>query len=164
MLFHSQVFLLVFLPLVVGGFYALAERVHLREWFLVLASLLFYGWWDVRFLPLILAQVLGSWLLAQLALRQEVRWPCWLAVALNLCVLGAYKYLEFFTVSLESALGVTLPRAGLILPIGISFYTFQIVSYLVDVTRGSAPRMASSISPLCDLVSAARCRADCPAQ
>ena len=55
-------------------------------------------------------------------------------------MLGLFKYLDFLVGIVEQGLGIALPRAGLILPIGISFYTFQLVSYLVDVLRGEAPR------------------------
>ena len=140
MLFHSQVFLLIFLPVVLAFYYALAGRTRVREWMLVLASLTFYAWWDVRFLPLLLAQVLVSWVVAEVGAAWRLRWFFWAGVVLNLAVLATFKYVDFFVASMEAAMGVVLPRANLILPIGISFYTFQIVSYLLDCTRENAPR------------------------
>ena len=59
MLFHSQVFLLVFLPSFIALYYALAQRVAVREWLIIAVSTLFYAWWDARFLPLLLGEVLG---------------------------------------------------------------------------------------------------------
>lgn len=114
MLFNSQVFLLGFLPLILAAYFALARREAAREWVVILASLAFYGWWDARFVPL--------------------------GVAVNLGVLGLFKYADFAVTSAEALLGVALPRAGLLLPIGISFYTFQLVSYLLDRSAGRAPR------------------------
>lgn len=140
MLFHSQTFMLLFLPFVVGLYYALRRRLVMREWTLVAASLLFYAWWDARFLPLILAQTLGSWALGELHFRNSTRWPLHLAIVANLSVLGLFKYLDFGIEIAEDITGIALPAAGLILPIGISFYTFQIISYLVDALRGNAPR------------------------
>ncbi len=146
MLFNSQVFILGFLPLVVALYYALAHRMVAREWMLIAASLVFYGWWDVRFLPLLVGQTVISWLLVAEWHFHEVRCgrpgrlPLWLGIVGNLAVLGLYKYLDFAIESLEFAAGLSLPRADLVLPIGISFYTFQKVSYLVDALRGEAPR------------------------
>jgi len=58
MLFHSQEFILLFLPVAVGIYYALARYPSAREWWLIAASLVFYGWWDIRFLPLLIGQTL----------------------------------------------------------------------------------------------------------
>ncbi len=139
MLFHSQIFVLGFLPIVLVGYYALARKPETRQWLLVAASLIFYAWWDARFLPLIMAQTLVSWAAAVWHFRTGAKWPLRLAIAANLSVLGLYKYLDFFVSVVEDASGLALPKSNLILPIGISFYTFQIVSYLVDALRHTAP-------------------------
>lgn len=144
MLFHSQLFVLAFLPITVALYYALASRQVAREWLLIAASLFFYAYWDVRFLPLLLAQTLIAWGAAELALSRRTRWPLYLAVTANLAVLGLYKYLDFGIAIAEDATGLTFARADLILPIGISFYTFQIVSYLVDVARALRPAEAAA--------------------
>ncbi len=65
MLFNSQLFILGFLPVVLGGYYALAGSRPLRQAFVVLASLVFYGWWDVRYVPLLVGLTLANWLIAQ---------------------------------------------------------------------------------------------------
>ena len=140
MLFHTQIFLLAFLPATLGLYYAFAHAPRTRQYILILASLIFYGWWDVRFVPLLLGQVVMTWALAGLHFRTGARWPLRLGICANLAVLGLFKYIDFGISTLEQILSVTFPRAGLILPIGISFYTFQVVSYLVDVLRGEAPR------------------------
>ena len=140
MLFHTQTFIFGFLPLVLGVYYSLATRLEARQWWLIGASLVFYGWWDVRFLPLLLAQSIGSWLLAEVHFRWHLKWPLVVGVLLNFTALAAFKYLDFVVGLVEVAIHMPLPRSGLILPIGISFYTFQVVSYLLDVRRGEAPR------------------------
>ena len=139
MLFHSQAFLLIFLPIVVALYYRAAAHVAAREWVLILASAVFYGWWDVRFLPLLLVDVAGGWLIARAYFRSGARWLLGGGVVLFLLVLGIFKYVDFFAAIAGQALGVTLPPSGIILPIGISFFTFQLVSYLIDVRRGEAP-------------------------
>ena len=100
---------------------------------------LFYGWWDPRFVILVVAQVSATWLLALLHGRTGARGWLALGIVLNLASLGTFKYLDFLLTSVEAASGIALPRAHLILPIGISFFSFQLISYLVDRLRGDAP-------------------------
>jgi alginate O-acetyltransferase complex protein AlgI len=137
-LFHSQIFLLAFLPATLALYYRLAENANARQRLLIVASFIFYGWWDIRFVPLLLGQVVMTWTMAAIHFQTGNRLPIWLAIYANLSVLALFKYLDFLVSIAEQGLGVPLPRAGLILPIGISFYTFQLVSYLVDVLRGEA--------------------------
>jgi alginate O-acetyltransferase complex protein AlgI len=139
MLFQSQVYVLGFLPLVVLLYYALANSAPARQWLLILASLFFYGWWDPRFIILVTSQITVTWLLAVLHERTKRRGWLVLGVVLNLASLGTFKYLDFLLGSFEAAIGTALPRAHLILPIGISFFSFQLVSYLIDRMRGDAP-------------------------
>ena len=140
MLFHSQEFILLFLPFAVGIYYALARHQSAREWWLIAASLIFYGWWDIRFLPLLIGQTLTTWLIVELAIRRDWRWPLYVAIVANLSVLGLFKYIDFGASILEQVTGREFAKASLILPIGISFYTFELISYLVDRLRGTAPR------------------------
>jgi alginate O-acetyltransferase complex protein AlgI len=140
MLFHSQVFILLFLPLAITVYYILARHRVAREWWLVVASLGFYGWWDIRFVPLLAGQSVATWLLAELGIRKKWRWPLQFAIVANLSVLGLFKYLDFGASLLSQVIGIEFAKASLILPIGISFYTFELVSYLVDRLRGTAPR------------------------
>ena len=139
MLFHSQGFVLLFLPIAVGIYYALAKRQEAREWWLIAASLFFYGWWDVRFVPLLIGQTVVTWLLAELAGRKGWRWPLQFAIVANFAVLGLFKYIDFGATILAEVSGLQFATASLVLPIGISFYTFELVSYLVDRLRGTAP-------------------------
>jgi hypothetical protein len=140
MLFQSQFYVLAFLPVTVALYYAAAGSVAARQWVLIAASLFFYGWWDPRFIILVVSQTTATWLLARAYEQTGVR--AWLVagVILNLASLGTFKYLDFLLASFEAATRIALPRAHLILPIGISFFSFQLISYLVDRMRGNAPQ------------------------
>jgi D-alanyl-lipoteichoic acid acyltransferase DltB (MBOAT superfamily) len=140
MLFHAQSFVLLFLPVTVGLYYALAHSVRAREWAVIAASLVFYGWWDVRFLPLLIGHVGVSWLLARAYCRLGRRSILYVAIAANLASLAFFKYANFLADIAADLSGFALPRNDIILPIGISFFTFQIVSYLIDLERGEAPQ------------------------
>jgi len=139
MLFQSQIFVLIFLPAALALYYAAAGSAAARQWVLIGASLFFYGWWDARFLPLLVGQVTLTWLLALFHERVQARWPLLLGVVLNLTSLATFKYVEFLILNIEAVTGLTLPRTEIVLPIGISFFSFQLISYLVDRMRGDAP-------------------------
>lgn len=139
MLFQSQIFVLVFLPLAILAYYARAHSQSWREWCLLAASLVFYGWWDVRFIPLLVGQIGATWVLANLHERTGSK--VWLAagVAVNLASLGTFKYLNFLLTSVAAAIGQPVAPFDIVLPIGISFFSFQLISYLIDRMRGDAP-------------------------
>lgn len=139
MLFQSQIFVLVFLPALLAGFYLTARVVWQREMLLIAGSLVFYGWWDIRFLPLLVGQTVISWLLAEAYIRRPYRFLPAIVVIANLAVLGVFKYANFFIDTVTSVTGYEIAEASIILPIGISFYTFQILSYAIDLRRGAAP-------------------------
>lgn len=147
MLFNSFVFL-IFLPIVFVLYWHVFRReLWWQNLFVVAASYVFYGWWDWRFLLLIAVTSLcsyGSGLLIDQQLQRGNQrlaklWTV-LNIAVNLTILGAFKYFNFFVDSLQmlfSEVGVTLdaPALKVILPVGISFYTFQALSYTIDVYR-----------------------------
>lgn len=139
MLFQSQFYVLVFLPIAVALYYAAAGSAAARQWVLITASLFFYGWWDPRFIILVVSQITATWMLALAYERTGAKGWLIVGVALNLASLGTFKYLDFLLGSFETVSGIVLPRAHLILPIGISFFSFQLISYLVDRMRGEAP-------------------------
>ena len=139
MLFQTNGFILIFLPLVVVSYYAVAGSERLRHAVLIAASLVFYGWWDARFIPLLLGQITLTWLAAyahKLTGRMAFLHG---GIALNLASLATFKYLDFLLASAEWMLGFALPRANVVLPIGISFFSFQLISYLIDRLRNDAP-------------------------
>ena len=139
MLFNSFPFLFGFLPLVLTGYWLTGRNEAVRVWFLVLASLVFYGWWDIGFMPLLLASVLLNWLAARLHEASGRRSVIVLAVAGNLAVLAAYKYLAFFAGILRDLAGLDVPAPAWALPLGISFFTFHHIIYWADRARGRAP-------------------------
>jgi D-alanyl-lipoteichoic acid acyltransferase DltB (MBOAT superfamily) len=139
MLFQSQFFVLVFLPAVLAAYYGVARRPWARQLVLIVASLVFYAWWDVRFVPLVVGQIVITWALAWLQQWMRNRWLLALGIVANLASLATFKYLDFLIDTAGSMLGLKLGRADLVLPIGISFFTFQLISYLVDRWRGEAP-------------------------
>jgi alginate O-acetyltransferase complex protein AlgI len=139
MLFQTQGYVLVFLPLVAAFYYLSARSLELRQYVLIAASLVFYAWWDVRFLVVPLAQIAATWLLSQAHGRTGRAGFLHAAVLLNLASLGTFKYLNFLLDSVGAAAGIAFPRMDFVLPIGISFFSFQLISYLIDRMRGEAP-------------------------
>ncbi len=138
MLFNSLFFLLVFLPTSWAA-YALLGRAApgWRVAFLVLLSLLFYGSFDPRFVPLLVGSVLVNWLLAgAFASRPQQGWLIPVAITINLALLGIFKYLDFFAGILALLPGTSVQEIHLALPIGISFFTFQQIMYLSDLRAG----------------------------
>jgi alginate O-acetyltransferase complex protein AlgI len=136
MLFNSQVFILGFLPIVLGGYYALAAHRAARQALVVLASIAFYGWWDVRFVPLLVLLTIANWLIAQWFGVRRAQWIPVLGVMLNLAVLAVFKYADFLRGTAFGLLGESWAPWRLILPLGISFFVFQKISYLIDLKRG----------------------------
>ncbi len=136
MLFNSQAFIMGFLPVVLGAYYWLGARPAARQAVLVAASLVFYGWWDLRFVPLLAGLTLANWLVVRAYARRRRPWWLLAGVAGNLAVLGVCKYADFAAATLSAMVGVAHRPWGIILPLGISFFTFQKISYLVDLRRG----------------------------
>ena len=143
MQFDSYTYAL-FLPLVFLVYWGLRERLRLQNLFLLAASYVFYGWWDWRMLGLIVLTSLTTYGSALLMRGDRSRHDrTWVAanVSLNLGVLALFKYLGFLRDSLVDFLGLfglhpDWPTLSILLPVGISFYTFQAISYTVDVYRG----------------------------
>src|SRR5215467_1328886 len=106
MLFQSQVFILLFLPLVLVAYYACVGRQSLREAILILASLLFYAWWDPRFVPLLIGQTVATWLIAEAYWRFPSRAWIVFGIAANLAVLAFFKYLAFVAGAVVGIMGV----------------------------------------------------------
>ncbi|GBE42606.1 peptidoglycan O-acetyltransferase [bacterium BMS3Bbin10] len=139
MLFNSQLFLLLFLPVTLIAYYAFAGSRARREWLLIAASLIFYGYWDYRLVPLLVGSIAANWILAHAFRAANARLVLVLGVALNLSLIGVFKYADFFAGSLAWVLGAQHSPWNIILPLGISFFTFQQISYLADRYRGEAP-------------------------
>ena len=142
MLFNSWIFLLGFLPVTFAGFFLLGRRSpFLGATWLSGASLFFYGWWDVRYVPLLLASICFNYgcsglLDARAGSPRRRKWLLVAAIGANLALLGYYKYAGFFVASLAGLLAQPLPALHVILPVGISFFTFTQIAFLVDTYRG----------------------------
>jgi D-alanyl-lipoteichoic acid acyltransferase DltB (MBOAT superfamily) len=139
MLFSSSIFILIFLPITLGSYYALAENRPARMGLLITASLIYYGWWDLRFVPLLVGLALANWAVARLYAAGLGRFWLDLGIVLNLATLALFKYINFLLASLFGLAGHAAPHLDVILPLGISFFVFQKISYLVDLRRGAGP-------------------------
>ncbi|MBR1765523.1 MAG: MBOAT family protein [Bacteroidales bacterium] len=141
MLFTSTEFM-VFLPVVFALYWLLRHRLRWQNLLVVAASYLFYGWWDWRFLLLIAFTTACSYasglLIKPGGNRRRNRTVMWLNIGVNLAILGLFKYYGFFAAELARLIGLGADSVtlNLILPVGISFYTFQALSYSIDVCRG----------------------------
>ena len=138
MLFNSIQFAL-FLPVVFLIYWLLRRSLRWQNAFVVVASYVFYGWWNWRFLLLIAFTSACSYFSGRLMERERWRrMAMWGNVIVNLLILGVFKYYDFFAAELAGLLGLPAERwlLHLVLPVGISFYTFQALSYSIDVYRG----------------------------
>jgi alginate O-acetyltransferase complex protein AlgI len=146
-LFNSFQFIFMFLPITLAGFFLVARfaRPAAAGW-LVLASLFFYGWWSIQALPLLLASIVVNYLFG-MRLAPETPPPFLtrkallaIAITVDLCVLAYFKYANFFVANANVALTAmdhaTLSLPNVVLPIGISFFTFTQIAYLVDTYQG----------------------------
>jgi len=138
MLFNSYVFLFIFLPVTLFGFHIIGKQGHHRiaiSW-LVGASLFFYGWWNPAYLGLILGSILFNYSVGFSLLGRPHKLTLFLGVAGNLGVLGYFKYANFFIDNINALTSNDIILEQIILPLGISFFTFQQITYLVDAYRG----------------------------
>jgi alginate O-acetyltransferase complex protein AlgI len=149
MVFTSHIFVFYFLPLVLFLYYALPWK---RNFLLFCLSYLFYGWWDPRFVVLMFAATFVNYVCGGIIARCEkgsrTRHPALVAsVVISLGMLGFFKYFVFLQNNLNSVLVMVgeqpFPVWRIVLPIGISFFTFQSLSYSIDVYRGESPPVRS---------------------
>ncbi len=146
MLFNSYTFIFLFLPLTALVCFILGHRglYRLATVWLVLASLFFYGWWNPDYLALIILSILFNFSLGLILAKQARdgapliarRLTLTLGLAANLATLGYFKYANFFTDNINLALGTDYHLDTIILPLAISFFTFQQITYLVDSYQG----------------------------
>ena len=141
MVFSNLFFLYVFLPLLFLAYFVIKNNAY-RRGVLVAFSLLFYAWGEPVCVFLMIGLVGADYLFGRLigATRIQSRRKLWLTLAIvsNLGVLGFYKYLGFFIETLNAVFNVTIPAVSVTMPIGISFFTFQTMSYVIDVYREDA--------------------------
>ncbi len=153
MLFNSIVFILFFLPVFLILWYAL-KPVKMKLFVLTAMSFLFYGYWDYRFLGLMVISILIdyysgekiSYFIQKNQKKNAKKWM-YFSIISNLSILGFFKYFNFFTDSLFAILPDSFleskPAIEIVLPVGISFYTFQTMTYSIDLYRGEARKVDS---------------------
>lgn len=143
MLFNSTTFL-VFFALFWPSYWLVQNKPQLRKWLILGSSYVFYGWWDWRFLSLIIISTLVDFWAGQRLARLTDSGKRRLTLAVSICVnigmLGTFKYFDFFATSFTdvlSAMGMTATplTLNIVLPVGISFYTFQTLTYTIDIYR-----------------------------
>ena len=143
MLFNSYEFIFAFLPIVLAGCFLISKWLGgaAAQLWLTVASLYFYASWNLKYLPLLLGSILFNYLIATTLVRtpSETRRRALLlaATAVNLALLGYYKYTNFFLDEVNALAGSHFSYAQLALPLGISFYTFQQLTLLVDIGQGT---------------------------
>jgi D-alanyl-lipoteichoic acid acyltransferase DltB (MBOAT superfamily) len=139
MLFNTYPFLLVFLPIAVL-LYRLADPYpQLRIGMLVLLSFVFYSYWNPPFIALLVLSILINWLAARAYAGTKRPIIITAAIVFDLAVLGVFKYANFLAYNLGVVLDRPMPQFDIVLPLGISFFTFHHIMYLVDLRRGKAP-------------------------
>lgn len=140
MVFSSLVFLFVFLPIVLVLYYLSGKKY--RNYLLLLASLFFYAWGEPTYVVIMLVSIGANYLCGLLVDEKradKVRVTgVVISVIFNICMLGVFKYSGFFVKNINAAFNTSLPVPEIALPLGISFFTFQAMSYVVDVYRKDA--------------------------
>lgn len=142
MLFNSYEFIFAFLPISVALFYVFRSRFDFKvaTYWLVLCSFFFYGWWNPNYLILLLASITINFFLGNILHRNRGsgmgRMLLYLGIIANLSTIGYYKYFEFFIFNVNYVSGSSFVTENIILPLAISFFTFQQITFLVDSHLG----------------------------
>ena len=145
MLFNSYIFIFLFLPAAVAGWFLLNKiKVSaLPKVFLLAMSLVFYAYFNIKYLPIIIVSIGANYLIylgMKMAGKQGLRRALFLSgIIMNIGVLFYYKYLGFFTENINALFRTDFTVTKLILPLGISFFTFQQVSFVIDSYKGNVP-------------------------
>ncbi len=143
MVFSSYLFLFCFLPIVLAGYYLLAHTPNrfFQKVFLLCASLFFYGYYNIRYLFLLLSSILANYVIAFLVQHSpdsaKVRRKLLLGIGIlfNVGLIGYYKYFDFFLTAVNDIAGTELALRNILLPLGISFFTFQQLSFQISVYK-----------------------------
>ena len=149
MLFNSYAFVLAFLPLALLLYHSLRhlQRPRLAFASLVLMSFVFYGWWNVNYIPLLLGLMTITYGIGRLLIRYRgksrgaAQLLLALGLAINVLALGYFKYANFFIDNINALFGIDFVLSAVILPIGISFFVFQKIAFLVDAYRGNVTHL-----------------------
>lgn len=144
MLFNSFEFIFLFLPITIITFF-LAAKFRYTKFsigFLVVASLFFYAYWDIRYLPLLLVSILFNYFCGKAILKfcKYKKAILILAIVVDLALLGYFKYTNFIIYTINDIFQLSMPLLDIILPLGISFFTFTQLAFLVDAYRGDVKK------------------------
>ena len=138
MLYNSYIFIFLFLPITLLGFHLLSKKGHYRltvSW-LVAASLFFYGWWNPIYIALIVGSAIFNYTFGYLLLKRPRKIFLYFGIIGNLGTLGYFKYANFFVDNINFFFDNNIILEQIILPLGISFFTFQQITFLVDTYSG----------------------------
>jgi len=146
MVFSSLLFLFGFLPIVLLLYYCSPRRI--RNVILLITSLFFYAWGEPVYIVIMLFSTLTDYRFGLLLSRPSMpdrqrKWVVAFSIFVNISLLGFFKYADFLIGNINAVLGTDIPLTNLPLPIGISFYTFQSMSYIIDIYRGTAKAQRS---------------------
>lgn len=138
MIFSSLLYVAIFLPSAIIGYFFSQRQVGHKAAiaFLVLVSWVFYAYWKPIYLPVLLFSISFNYIIAIFLRRNKSKACLWVGIAANLLLLGYFKYFDFFVENVNFIAGTTWPILSLVLPLGISFHTFQQIAYLVDTYKG----------------------------
>ncbi|MCR4615045.1 MAG: MBOAT family protein [Clostridiales bacterium] len=145
MLFNSYIFIFLFLPVTVAGWFLLNKtKASLPpKIFLLAMSLVFYAYFNIKYLPIIVVSIAANYLIylgmKRLSKKAPRRLLFWLGMVLNIGILFYYKYLGFFTENINALFKTDFNVVKLVLPLGISFFTFQQVSFVIDSYKNNVP-------------------------
>lgn len=138
MLFNSPQFIFIFLPIVFLGYFTLntISSHYVSKAWLAACSLFFYGFWDPMYLPIILVSIAINFILGRFLILHKKKAYLVVGITFNLGLLGYFKYFDFFLTNMNFLFSSDIPLLNVVLPLGISFFTFQQISYLVDCYKG----------------------------
>lgn len=145
MLFSSMVFIFIFLPATCLLYYVCPNRT-VRNIILTAASLFFYAWGEPLYILLMLASILINWAFALIIRKKHAKFILACAAVFNIGLLFVFKYLDFFIGTVNLLSGSEIQLSNLMLPLGISFYTFQALSYVIDVYRGDSEALKNPLN------------------
>lgn len=146
MLFNSYVFIFLYLPVTLFLYYLFAKKklTKIATWSLIIQSFVFYSYWDIHYLALLLVSICTNYTLGSLIEKYKSKCILAFGIIFNLSLLGYYKYAGFFVENLNQLFQLNSPVPEIILPLGISFFTFTQTAYLVDAYRGETERYSVS--------------------
>jgi alginate O-acetyltransferase complex protein AlgI len=138
MLFNSPEFIYFFLPFSIAVWWILQrmKREQDAQWLVIICSIYFYGWWDTRYVPLLIGNALVNFYLGQTISKTKSKALLVAGLVYNVGLLGYFKYADFFIENWNTLSGSQNSLLHLILPLGISFFSFQVIAYLVDCYKG----------------------------